>query len=49
MGLSCEDDSNVNTQKVLHPSTTVEVGDIGGAREIARKLKDDKFYDFHKH
>ncbi len=45
-GIPCVGYSNVNTQKVLHPSTTVEVGDIGGAREIARKLKDDKFYDF---
>ena len=44
-GIPCVGYSNVNTQKVLHPSTTVEVGDIGGAREIARKLKDDKFYD----
>ena len=35
----------MNTQKILHPSTTVEVGDIGGAKKIARKLKDDKFYD----
>ena len=23
----------------------MDVGDIGGAKEIARKLKDDKFYD----
>ena len=44
-GIPCVGYSNVNTQKVLHPSTTVEVGDIGGAREIARKLKDNKFYD----
>jgi hypothetical protein len=44
-GIPCIGYSNVNTQKTLHPSTTVDVGDIGGAREIARKLKDDKFYD----
>jgi len=44
-GIPCIGYSNVNTQKILHPSTTVEVGDIGGAKEIARKLKDDKFYD----
>ena len=37
---------NVNTQKILHPRTTVEVGDIGKAKEIANMLKDDKyFYD----
>ena len=44
-GIPCIGYSNVNTQKILHPSTTVEVGDIVGAKEIARKLKDDKFYD----
>ena len=44
-GIPCIGYSNVNTQRILHPSTTVEVGDIGGAKEIARKLKDDKFYD----
>ena len=31
---------------VLHPSTTVEVGDIGKAKVIANMLKDDmNFYD----
>ena len=44
-GIPCIGYSNVNTQKILHPSTTVEVGDIGGAKEIARKLKNKKFYD----
>jgi len=44
-GIPCIGYSNVNTQRILHPSTTVEVGDIGGAKEIAKKLKDDKFYD----
>jgi len=44
-GIPCIGYSNVNTQKILHPSTTVEVGDIGGAKEVARKLQDDKFYD----
>ena len=44
-GIPCIGYSNVNTQKILHPSTTIEVGDIIGAKKIARKLKDDKFYD----
>ena len=44
-GIPCIGYSNVNTQRILHPSTTVEVGDIVGAKEIARKLKDDRFYD----
>ena len=45
-GIPCIGYSNVNTQKILHPSTTVEVGDIGKAKVIANMLKDDKhFYD----
>ena len=44
-GIPCVGYSNVNTQRILHPSTTVEVGDIGGAKKIAKKLKDDKFYN----
>ena len=44
-GIPCIGYSNVNTQRILHPSTTVEVGDIGGAKKIAKKLKDDKFYN----
>ena len=44
-GIPCIGYSNVNTQNILHPLTTVDVGDIGKAKEIARKLKDDKFYD----
>ena len=39
MGLS-------NTQIILHPLTTVELGEIEKAKDIARKLKDDKFYKF---
>ena len=45
-GIPCIGYSNVNTQKILHPQTTVEVGDIGKAKVIANMLKDDKyFYD----
>ena len=36
--------SNSNTQRILHPLTTVELGDIENAKHMARKLKDDKFY-----
>ena len=43
-GIPCIGYSNVETQKVLHPLTTVEVGEIGKAKEIANKLKDDEFY-----
>ena len=44
-GIPCIAYSNSNTQRILHPKTTVELGDIVGAKEIARKLKDDTFYD----
>ena len=43
-GIPCIAYSNSNTQKILHPLTTVELGEIDKAKEIARKLKDDKFY-----
>ena len=44
-GIPCIGYSNVNTQKILHPLTTVEVGEIDKAKEIANKLKDEKFYN----
>ena len=44
-GIPCIAYSNSNTQKILHPKTTVELGDIAGAKEVARKLKNNKFYE----
>ena len=44
-GIPCIGYSNLNTQKILHPLTTVELGDIDKAKDLARKLKDDKFYN----
>ena len=35
----------MNTQKELHPSLSVEEGDIKKAKELANKLKDDDFYN----
>ena len=43
-GIPCIAYSNSNTQKILHPLTTVEVGDMDNAKHIAKKLKDKKFY-----
>jgi|TARA_R100000455_G_C6255734_1_gene111626 hypothetical protein len=45
-GIPCIAYSNSNTQRILHPLTTVELGEIDKAKDIARKLKDDKFYKF---
>ena len=43
-GIPCIAYSNSNTQRILHPHTTVELGDIEKAKYIARELKDDDFY-----
>ena len=34
----------LDTQELLHPQTTVQVGDLVGARRIMRKLYEDKFF-----
>ena len=44
-GIPCIAYSNSNTQRILHPLTTVELGEIDKAKEVANKLKDDKFYE----
>ena len=43
-GIPCIGYSNLNTQRMLHPLTTVEVGDIDMAKDIAKKLRSDTFY-----
>jgi hypothetical protein len=36
----------LDTQEILHPLTTVDVGDLDEAKRIAYKLKnDEKFYN----
>ena len=44
-GIPCIGYSNLNTQRILHPLTTVELGDIDKAKDIAKQLKTDKFYN----
>ena len=44
-GIPCIAYSNSNTQKTLHPNTTVELGDIVQAKKIANRLKDKDFYN----
>ena len=35
----------LDTQEILHPLTTVEVGDLEGAKELGKRLKNDlSFY-----
>ena len=45
-GTPCVGYKGLDTQELLHPLTTVEVGDLDGAKEIVRKLSEDK--DFYK-
>ena len=45
LGIPCIGYDNVNTQKQLHPSLSVEEGDIKKAKELANKLKDNDFYN----
>ena len=43
-GTPCIGYKGLDTQDLLHPQTTVEVGDIQGAQRILRKLYEDKFF-----
>tara|TARA_R100000152_G_C6765295_1_gene190092 strand:- start:42 stop:992 length:951 start_codon:yes stop_codon:yes gene_type:complete len=45
LGIPCIGYDNVNTQKVLHPTLSVEEGDIKKAKQLAKKLKDKDFYN----
>lgn len=45
-GIPCIGYKGLDTQEILHPNTTVDVGDVQHAKEIAWKLKNDSgFYD----
>ena len=43
-GIPCIGYKGLDTQETLHPLTTVEVGDLESAKDLAIKLKDDKFH-----
>ena len=46
MAIPCIGYNTFNTQRICHPMTTVEVGDIKSAKRLANKLKTDKqFYN----
>ena len=45
LGIPCIGYKGLDTQELLHPSLTIEVGDLLVARDLIRKLKeDDTFY-----
>ena len=44
-GIPCIGYDNVNTQKLCHPTLSVDIGDVGKAKVLANMLKDDEqFY-----
>ena len=44
-GIPCIGYRGLDTQQIIHPNTTIEVGDLESAKEIALKLKnDEEFY-----
>ena len=46
LGIPCIGYAGLDTQIICHPLTTVKLGDLQHARELAQKLKeDDKFYN----
>ena len=44
-GIPCIGYKGLDTQETLHPLTTIEIGDLDHAVEIANKLKQNKFYN----
>lgn len=44
LGIPCIGYNDVNTQKHLHPNTSVERGDIISARNLVNKIKNDKTF-----
>ncbi len=45
-GIPCIGYEGLDTQELIHPMTTIKLGDLKSAVEVGRKLKDDKdFYD----
>ena len=43
-GIPCIGYKGLDTQELIHPLTSVEVGDLDKAVELGKKLKDPKFY-----
>ena len=43
-GIPCIGYKGLDTQETLHPLTTVDIGDLEAANDLAKKLKEDDFY-----
>jgi hypothetical protein len=47
LGIPCIGNEEIDTQHWCHEYLSIDVHDLGNAKDMARKLKDDKeFYDF---
>ena len=44
-GIPCVGYKGLDTQEILHPLPTAEVGDLDEAVRVVKKLKDEKFYE----
>lgn len=44
LGIPCIGYNQVDTQRILHPQLSVEVGDVLAARKLVHKLQDPEFY-----
>jgi len=44
LGIPCIGYNQVDTQRILHPDLSIEVGDVKAARELVYKLEDPIFY-----
>ena len=47
LGIPCIGYEGLDTQETCHPECTVKLGDISGAKQIAKKLRDNE--DFYVH
>jgi hypothetical protein len=45
LGIPCIGYKETDTQRKIHPSLSIEIGDLESARKLAIKLKDKDFYD----
>jgi hypothetical protein len=46
-GIPCIGYKGLDTQQIIHPNTTITVGDLNGAKEIALRLNnDEEFYKY---
>jgi hypothetical protein len=45
LGIPCIGYKGLDTQEILHPELTVELGDLQAAKELAKKIRlDEEFY-----